>query len=343
MIKIKRFLALLASILVLMSVLVVPVMAYTVVPEQGTRYQSLWNLTAVEVTYLSGQVALFDLPSDWFSNSQEIINLTISYDDPDGDPNNLQISNITHGDIGSSYNLRYARMKFFSYNATSMRFIFDDTLIPYTALGGSDYAISPMMIENTHVTTDGRFNFGYAYLTTNEGQVVGRRYASYGNTSIDNLYGGNDGPPNIEGDPVDTGFFCLTPNNSWIHFFEGYSPFLDGSRGLSGEFMHFFNMDCTATFTSNVDGVYLYVPLIRSDLAVSFYDYIYATFPGYTVNTPDSGDSWASFAKLGAFFTTVLGGFLSFEFFPGITLGILFVSILGLLLLIAFLRWFAGG
>lgn len=339
---IKRFCALFALILVLMSFIVMPVLAYTVVPEQGTRYQSLWNLTAVEVTYLSGQVAMFDLPVDWFSNSQEIVNLTISYTDPNDDPSNLQISNITHGDVGSSLNLRYARMQFSSYNATSMRFIFDDTLIPFTALGGYDYAISPMMIENTYITTDGRFNFGYGYFTVEEGNVIGRRYASYGNTSIDNLLAGNDGPPNVDGDPVDTGFYCLTPNNSWIQYLAELSPVLDTST-LDGQFMHFFNMECTAEFTSNVSGVYLYVPLIRSDLTVNFYDYIYSTFPGYTVNMPDADDDWGGFSKIGLFLSTVLGGFLSFEFFPGVTIGILFVSILGLLLLIAFLRWFAGG
>lgn len=338
--KFKRFLALAATILVLMSVLVVPVMAYTVVPEAGTRYQPLWNLTAVEVTYLSGQVALFDLPTDWFSNSQEIINLTIAYDDPNDDSNSLQLSNIMHGDISSSHSLRYAFMNFSSYNAVSMRFIFDDSLIPYTALRGDDYAISPMMIANDHITTDGRFNFAYGSFEkdSNTDSVIGRRYSSYGLTSIDNLYSGNDGPPNLEGDPVDTGFYCLTPNNSWIQFLSGFSPDLDKVGGLSGKYMHFYDMSCTVEMDGTLSGVNLYVPLIDSSLTTNYFDYISSVFPGYRIDTSTEG-----YSQLGDFLAGTLRGFINFQIMPGITVGDLFMCVIGISLVILFVKFFAGG
>lgn len=338
MTKFKRSAALIGSVMVLLCCLSSPVMAYDVLYDPGDGLRPLWNLSRVEVQYGDGgEVAVFEFPDDWFTNSEAISNVTIVYDDPNGDPHSLQFTSITHPSFETGiYGVAF---RFSSYNATSMTLFFDDVIIPYTDLGGENMNFRPVQIQMDGVTTDGRFNFGYgAFEYDPDGvTVIGRRYASYGLTSIDNLHEENDGPPTIEGDPVEGNYWCATPNNDWIHFLAGYSPTLDYAGGLSGKYLHFFDMSCTATIT-NRSSLDVFIPLVKMDTYVSFYDYIRSVFPGYRIDISTEG-----YSQLGDFLAGTLHGFINFQIMPGISIGDLFMAVIGISLVILLVKYFAGG
>lgn len=327
--KFKRFLALAAMILVFMSVLVVPVMAYTVVDGADTSsLVPLWNISRVEVFYLSGQVAAFDFPTDWFGSSEEVINLTIAYDDPNDDSNSLQFTNISHFDYQNGF---YAvSFNFPCGNATRIRFYYSDTYIPYRSLGSDPNDFIPFSVYGDDISVTFDYNFNSAHVVRDANNNIVSRYNDPISFTDISYYSDSYG-------------YALVPYDSLINDSVVRANDLANGTTNYDRLLYFSNCFSEIVFNSpsSSQSLSFRMPLIDYSESLTGSSWIYYNLPRDISYIPD--DEFTPLSGIGTFLSTVLGGFLAFEFFPGFSVGVLFVSILGILCIIAFLRWFAGG
>ena len=105
---------------------------------------------------------------------------------------------------------------------------------------------------------------------------------------------------------------------------------------LFNDYLYFSEFTSSFSFVNNAPDycsfVIHYIP--RSDV-VSFIDYRNAYFPDYVHEI-------GTFDFVG-WIGNAIGGFVEFEFFPGLTIGALLAFMIGIGCFVAFLRYFAGG
>lgn len=330
--RLVKILTVVFCIVILASVLAVPALAFDYSSSPSTTvYRPMWNLTHIRIN-VGSSAYLLELPTHWFKNSDIYSNSLVALHLDDSS----QVVNIGV-DMSMIDSLQGVILSIPLSNADSVQFYYDDTIIPYTALGGGDEYFQPLMITalTKPVSTTGRFNFGFGLFTYSEdgSSIIGRRYVNYGRQSINNLRELGDGAPSSVG-PA-RGGYALTPNNDWVQYLSGMSPELR-SNGLTGRYMHFYDMEASAVVTG-MDRLEIVIPLVEESEYVNFYNYIRANFPGYLINEdPD-------FAGIGDFLRSSLSPFLAFELLPGISIGTIFMTIIGLGLVSILLKFFAGG
>jgi hypothetical protein len=330
--RLVKILTCIFCIVFILAATVLPVLAfdYNQIPST-TVYRPMWNLTHIRIN-VGSSAYLVELPTHWFKNSDIYSNSLVALHLDDSS----QVLNIGV-DMSMIDTFKGVILSIPLSNADSVQFFYDDTIIPYTALGGGDEYFQPLMITGVTkpVSTSGRFNFAFGSFTysKNGNYVIGRRYVNYGRQSINNLRELGDGSPSSVGPP--RGGYSLTPNNDWVQYLSGFSPELS-SMGLSGCYMHFFDMEASAVVTG-MDRLEVVVPLVEESFYVNFYNYIRATFPGYLL------DEDSDLSDIGTFLASSLGGFLDFEIMPNISIGDLFMTCVGIGLVVILLKFFSGG
>lgn len=158
--------------------------------------------------------------------------------------------------------------------------------------------------------------FYYPSFTFNDdGAVIGRTLLSRDiSFSANNASSGYDISPNIS----ISSLAALMPNT------------------IGTKYIYFSDFTTDFTIPSDADILSLQICYIPTESVVTFKDYHDLYFPPYTINS----DATADFA---GWITTAVGGFLTFEFIPGISFGMLLGFMLGVGAFMAFLRYFAGG
>lgn len=330
MTKFKRAAALIGAVMVLVCCFSFPVMASDQAPSfTDSMLYSYWNIQTINVVYKDGSVAVFDFPRFLLYDgvTKQVSQYLVS---DTGDLLTLNI--ILYGDRDSAQpSTSFDHVLNFDKPIASATFNFGDTFIPYDYLSG---VTPPPSVALTYfngsslVNLPGSFskitgtyyNFHPTYFYDDDGRIVGRTpQRTYG--TFDNSYVTTVGR-DIAPDPFN--FIHNYPGEDRIVYFPNCTSFVS------------FAGDGVTKFALLLD----YCEYEVSSTNQSEYDaskFMFKYFPAY------ENVDWGDISDIPAFLTTVFGGFFNFEFVPGLSLGALFLGLLGLLGVIAFLRWFAGG
>lgn len=328
----KKFFAILFTILIFSLSFCLPAFALTVdTSASGTQLKPLYNLQSIELTMVDGSHMLFEIPLDWYSNSDEIQNIVISLNGVNDEQYFLNFANISVVDFGNYYRLNFTLS---IYKCSSIVLHYNSSFIPYSTLGGSDFDFPPVLLEKqSYLSTSGSFT-SKGILFDPGGTVEGSSIPSPSRL----MYRGVDYLTfsDLEND---NGSFLLSPGDDFIQ--NSYDIMHSNGLYLNGSLntINIVPFDVIVNSTSNGSSVFDFsIPLIEVDTSgSSAEDYLFSNLYLLNAGVP------VEYGGLGEFLAVSLDSFLSFEFAPGFSLGALFIAIVGLLSVIAFLKWFAGG
>lgn len=326
----KRSTALIGVVMVLVCSLVVPSFAIDFSTSfTGEVMQPLFNYDYLVIYYSGGQRVTFSLKDVFFGVPFSDSTITYTLTDLSGERSiTVTLSDADFDQIRYNSGSGYVSMPYWR-----LSFDISAELVENISIGCSEAIYNYELLSTVYniYKDDLRFldanyrDLSYSYSNDavfyyplysygDGGSVVGRQLASYDlSFSSSNASG-----------------FPISPNANISKLVD----FLPGD--IYRKYLYF--SDFVTTFSPNSadgDTIRFNIFYIPESHVISFKDYYDTYFPAYrTDNVAVDFTGWLS---------TAVGGFLSFEFIPGISLGTLLLFMLGVGAFNVFLKFFAGG
>lgn len=334
--RLVRVAALAAAVLILVCSCVVPISAAGVTDGLDTlSLYSYWNLRYITVFYSDGDIAMFEFPNVFYggNNQSQVITLT-----NDNATKTLDIQFTTLSDINPQAP-NEVRCMFMLAGISSMRFHFVDSVIkPYPDLSPAVGNFTTVTVPYFTVDTQAVDSLNSVYSSVRPVTTL---------TGYDFVFANSSGTFNgiVPSSYTDGVYNLIFPESTLQAEYDFFTA--QGYQGILNQWPYYNDIQTTVSFTSygsseNVP-FYVYLPLSNTtndvyadtNFVSQFYQKYYEGVPTYV--QPEYN------ADFTGWLGTAVGGFLSFQFVPGISLGILLLFILGIGAFHLFLKFFSGG
>ena len=348
----KSLTAFLGVFIVLVCSFASPIAASNVASDSSSPlFYSYWNLTKIIVTYNDGVTAVFDLPTTFYESNSYYTN-DIVIDSLNSDKT-LSLSCY----VGNTLLKRASAS--YSFNAidfSNISFIFENSVIRYypTNFGSSGSMPSGYnrnetvpIIQFQNSTNVVKSFSGYA-------EYVHPVYGSseddftFKFETLNSQFGLVASDPFVNNGFIDTDIgsisvYDLVPYSLYSSEVQYYKNNISVQDALQVPYFPLVKVDMQLDFTNVTSDTYkiaVALPLGISYNNYSFnpvsewYERYFAGYKQYGDSTNVDFTSWIS---------TAVGGFLAFEFIPGISFGLLLTFIIGIACVNFFLKFFAGG
>ena len=345
----RRTFAVLGIVMILVCSLVLPVSASgsTSDPDNTDVYYSYWNLTKIKVVYAdTGETVIFDMPSTFYDTTgyyNETITLTSG-----STGRTLSLRSYVGQTLLSDPSVSFAfDVKPFS----SISFIFENSVIKAyptifvnsTAPGYSADLTVPVIQFQTDVDVVSRFEGnGTSIRPMNGGQnddytfKFGRNDFNYGQVFSDYL-------------GTTFAVYDLVPHSVLDSELSYYAESITPNTRLHIPYYDYICTEIDLDFSevsSSSYNIAVALPLGVGNGGYSFNhvsEWYSTYFTGYKlVPASTHGITEGVNIDFTGWLTTAVGGFFSFEFVPGFSLGTIFFFIIGLAVVAFFIRFFGG-
>lgn len=328
-----KILSILGCVVVALSSFLMPVMAAGITDGLDTvSMYSYWNLRYLTVQFTDGDVAMYEFPNVFYGGRAQDQEVTLVSDNTS---KTILFEVSTFVDVSGSNN--EVAISFDTSDISSMRFHFIDSVIkPYPgmipSLGDQTSVYLPyIIVEPARVVS----------LNSNYSEVRPVTTMSGYDFVFANSVGSWNGLIPVE---YETGVYQLAvPQDDYdaaVQFYE--------SQGYQSNDIWLYYDEIITTINLRNDDNYsplftVYLPLSNatsnvyadSNFVAQYYQKYYHGVPHV-----DPSDYNVDFT---GWLATAVGGFLAFEFMPGVSFGILLLFVIGVMAFFYFLRLFAGG
>ena len=343
-----RILSVLGVVILLFCSVAMPVFASgsTSDPENTDVYYSYWNLTKIEVVYAdTGETVIFDMPSTFFQTTgyyNENITLTSGSTD-----RTLSLRSYVGETLLEDPSVSFAfDVKPFS----SVSFIFENSVIkPYPTIFvnssapgySADLAVPVIQFQND-VDVVSRFEGNGTSIRPMHGAVDDDFTFKFGRNEFD--FGQNYSDYIGLSLPV----YDLVPNSLLESELRYYAESITPNTRLHIPYYDYIRTEIDLDFsevTSSTYNIAIALPLGVGHGGYSFNhvsEWYSTFFTGYKMPVMTNGITDSVNIDFSSWITTAVGGFFSFEFIPGFSLGMILFFVIGLAAVAFFIRFFGG-
>lgn len=344
----RRILSIFGVVLVLFCSVAMPVFASgsTSDPENTDVYYSYWNLTKIEVVYAdTGETVIFDMPTTFFETTgyyNENITLTSGSTD-----RTLALRSYVGKTLLDNPSVSFAfDVKQFS----SISFVFENSVIrPYptvfvnsSAPGYSADLAVPIIQFQTDDDVVSRFEGNGSSIRPMHGTSeddftfkFGRNEFNFGQDFSDYL-------------GVSYPVYDLVPNSLLESELKYYAESITPNTRLQIPYYDYIRTEIDLDFSAVSSSTYniaVALPLGVGNDGYSFNhvsEWYSTYFTGYKMPVMTNGITDSVNIDFTSWITTAVGGFFSFEFVPGLSLGMILFFVIGLAVVAFFIRFFGG-